>query len=141
MPCHRFDDYPKEALRSLGERLSAAHGLAAQNAHKAQAAAMNNVSLDRLLWREGIAAEKHTPLLHASIDALQNVVRDLLADWADFDMVAGHYAYGYDLLCTEDKGNPRSDSIFGAPYAVDVSGLFGVATISLMDLAALCWVM
>jgi hypothetical protein len=67
------------------------------------------------------------------------VVRDRFADWADFDMAAAHYAYDYDLLCTEDTGNPRSDSIFGAAYAADVNGKFGVRTIALMDLAALCW--
>jgi hypothetical protein len=134
-----FGDYPQEALRNLGEKLSAAHGLASRNSHKAQAAAMNNVSLDRFLWREGMAAEEQTQLQHPSVEAFRDVTRRLFADWADFDMVAAHYAYGFDLMCTEDKGKPRSDSIFGAPYASDLSGQFGVKTISLMGLAAHCW--
>lgn len=75
-----FGDYPKEALRNLGERLSVAHGLATLNPNKAQGAATHKVSLDCILWREGIAAEKHTPLPHAPVDALQNVIRDLFAD-------------------------------------------------------------
>jgi hypothetical protein len=100
---------------------------------------MNNVSLDRFLWREGIGAEKKHPLQYPSVEAFERVVRDRLADWADFDMVAAHYAYNYDFLCTEDTGKPRSDSIFGAAYAADVSGRFGVRTISMTNLAAVCW--
>jgi hypothetical protein len=115
-----FGDYPKEALKNLGETLSAAHGLASRNAHKAPAPALNNVSLDRFLWREGLGAEEQAPLQHASAEKFRNVTRHLFADWADFDMVAAHYAYGFDLMCTEDKGNPRSDSIFGAPYVADL---------------------
>src|SRR5258708_12168621 len=134
-----FLDYPKDSLRDLGEKLSAIHGLAAKNPHLAQDAAMLKVSLDRFLWREGFAAEKQSQRMHASSDSFKNVVRDRLSDWADFDMAATHYAYGYDLLCTDDKGNPRSNSIFGSTYATDVTGRFGVRTISVIDLAALCW--
>ncbi|MGY3602759.1 MULTISPECIES: hypothetical protein [unclassified Bradyrhizobium] len=88
---------------------------------------MNYISLDRFLWREGLAAEKAGPKLHSSVGAFEKVARDRLADWADFDMVAAHYAYGYDLLCSEDTGSPRSNSIFGAAYAADVTGLFGLS--------------
>jgi len=134
-----FGDYPKESLHDLGEKLSAIHRLAAKNPHWAQAAAMHKVSLDRFLWREGLAAEKQSQRMHASSDSFQNVIRDRLSDWADFDMAATHYAYGYNLLCTDDKGNPRSNSIFGPTYATDVAGRFGVKTISVIALAALCW--
>jgi hypothetical protein len=134
-----FRDYPKEALKDRGEKLSVAHGLASRNSHRAQAAAMNNVSIDRFLWRDGIAAEELMPRQHRSVEAFRDLMRHLFADWADFDMVAAHYAYGFDLMCTEDKGNPRSDSIFGVPYAAELSNKFGVKTISLMGLAALCW--
>jgi hypothetical protein len=51
-----FAEFPLEALKALGESLSAAHGLAAMNPGKTQAAAMNKVSLDRFLWREGTRA-------------------------------------------------------------------------------------
>ncbi len=134
-----FCDYPKESLHDLGEKLSAIHGLAAKNPHLALPAAMQKVSLDRFLWREGLAAEKQSQRMHVSSDSFQNVVRDRLSDWADFDIAATHYAYGYDLLCTDDKGNPRSDSIFGSTYAIDVAGRFGVKIISVLVLAALCW--
>lgn len=134
-----FGEFPLEALKSLGEKLSIAHGLAALNPFKAQPASMAKVSLDRFLWREGIGAEKEHPLQHSSAAAFESVIRDRLADWADFDMVAAHYAYGYDWLCTEDTGNPRSDSIFAPAYVADVNGQFGVKTISLMGLAVLCW--
>jgi hypothetical protein len=135
-----FGEFPLEALKNLGERLSIAHGLAASlNPFEKQAAAMAKVSPERFIWREGIGAEKKHPLQHQSVSAFENVVRDRLADWADFDMVAAHYSYGYDWLCTEDTGKPRSDSIFAPTYAADVHGKFGVKMISLMNLAALCW--
>ena len=134
-----FNDFPKIPLIDLGENLSVSHGLAAQNPRKAHVATMNNISLDRLLWREGLAAEENSPCVFLTVGAMQKEVRALLSDWADFDIVAAHYAYGYDQLCTEDKGSPRSDSIFGAQYAVDLKSEFSIKIISIMDLAALCW--
>ena len=136
-----FDDYPLDAVRAFGEKMAAAHGLGAKNTNPyvAQAAAMHKVSIDRFLWREGLLAESKSPLTHASQEDFQGVVRHLLADWADFDIASVHYAYGYDFLCTEDKGKPRSDSIFGAQYAHDLANVFGLKVISLTDLAALCW--
>jgi hypothetical protein len=101
-----FRDYPKEVIKDLGENLSVAHGLASRNSHRAQAAAMNNVSIDRFLWRDGIAAEELMPRQHRSVEAFRDLMRHLFADWADLDMVAAHYAYGFDLMCTEDNGNP-----------------------------------
>lgn len=62
-----------------------------------------------------------------------------MADWADFDTVAAHYAYGYDLLCSEDKGKPRSDSIFSPTYSSDMTGIFQVEVVNLMELALRCW--
>jgi hypothetical protein len=134
-----FDDYPLRALQDFGEQLSRAHSLAASNQSAAQAAALNKVTLDRFLWREGIGAEAVLPRQHASTEAFLKVLRGLMADWADFDIAATHFAYGYEWLCTEDKGKLVSNSIFGAQHAPDVEGMFGVRAISAVDLAALCW--
>jgi hypothetical protein len=134
-----FAEFSFENLKTLGESLSIAHGLAAMNPGKAQAAALNGISLDRLLWREGLDAEQKNPSRYTSVKEFEKDLRHRLADWADFDMVAAHYAYGYDFLCSEDTGSPRSDSIFGASYVTDVTGLFGVKVVSLMSLAELCW--
>jgi hypothetical protein len=134
-----FNEYPLRALQGFGEQLSRGHGLAAQNQRFAQAAALNNITLDRYLWRKGIAAEEAALRNHPSLDAFLKALRKLLADWADFDIAATHYAYGYDLLCTEDKGKLASNSIFGAQHTSDVQGVFNVQPITALDLAALCW--
>ncbi|MET3521901.1 hypothetical protein [Mesorhizobium abyssinicae] len=85
------------ALQSFGERLSASHGLAASNKHLAEAAALNNITADRYLWSEGIGAEAANPRSHATESAFLNVLRNFMADWADFDIAAVHYSYG--LTC------------------------------------------
>lgn len=134
-----FGEYPFRALQDFGERLSSAHGLAATSQQLVQAAALKGVSLDRFLWREGIGAEAANPRIHASEANFLSTLRKLMADWADFDIAATHYAYGYDLLCTEDQGRLSSNSIFGPQHAADVQGLFDLRAITIIDLAALCW--
>lgn len=134
-----FGEYPLRALQSFGEQLSVAHGLAASNQQYAEAAALNNITLDRYLWREGIGAEAANPRKYATQTAFLNALRKLMADWADFDIAATHYSYGYDLLCTEDQGKLVSNSIFGGQHAADVQGVFAVHSITVMDLAKLCW--
>lgn len=37
-----------------------------------------------------------------------------MASWADFDIAAAHYSYGYNLLCIAHQGKLVSNSIFGA---------------------------
>ena len=134
-----FGEYALRALQDFGEQLSTAHGLAATNQRYAGAAALNNITLDRYLWRRGIGAEAAQPLSHATQKVFLTVLRKLMADWADFDIAAVHYSYGYDLLCTEDQGKLVSNSIFGAQHASDVQGVFKVKSITVMDLAVHCW--
>lgn len=134
-----FGEYPLHALRDFGEQLSAAHGLAAVNQHFANAAAVNNITLDRYLWRKGIGAEANNPKVYPTQEAFLSALRKLMADWADFDIAAAHYSYGYELLCTEDQGKLVSNSIFGAQHAADFQGVFALQSINVMDLAARCW--
>jgi hypothetical protein len=131
-----FNDYAFEAVRTFGEDLSAKHGLAALNPSKACAAAVHRVTVDRILWREGLAAENVMPLQHVSIDAFQKALRKLLSDWTDFDVVAAHFGYGYDYICTEDKGRLVSNPIFGPQHA---TRLFDVKVVNALELAGLCW--
>jgi hypothetical protein len=63
----------------------------------------------------------------------------MFADWADFDMVTAHFGYCYDLLCTQDQGKARTNSIFGSQYASDLADKFQVTLIAVGDLAAKCW--
>jgi hypothetical protein len=131
-----FRDYALEDLKSFGEMLSAAHGLAARNGDSAHAAAMNKVSLDRFLWRKGLEAEMANPVHFPTVERFHTELRKLLADWADFDAAAAHYGYGYDLIVTEDKGSSVSNSIFGPQHQ---SPAFPVTMISTLSLADLCW--
>jgi hypothetical protein len=63
------NEYPLRALQNFGEQLSKAQGLAAVNQQFAHAAALNNISLDRYLWRKVSAGRW---LLHSGC---WNVVR------------------------------------------------------------------
>lgn len=134
-----FGEYPLRVLRDLGEKLSAAHGLAAANQQFADAAALSNITLDRYLWLQGIRAEADSPKVYPTQKAFLSELRKLMADWADFDIAAAHYSYGYDLLCTEDQGKLVSNSIFGAQHSADFQRIFSLQAINVMDLAALCW--
>lgn len=137
----RFDDpkpFPDMLWTAIGW-LHVENPLAAVNQHLANAAALNNITLDRYLWREGIGAEANSPKVFPTQKAFLAALRKLMADWADFDIAAAHYSYGYELLCTEDQGKLVSNSIFGAQHAADVQGVFALQSINVMDLAALCW--
>lgn len=130
-----FNDYAHVAVRDFGEQLATAHGLSSPRA--TFAARFTGISPARHLWREGLAAEDTAPKMHASPQAFQKVLRSLLADWADFDVAATHYGYGYDYICTEDLGSASSNSIFGPQHA---TGAFNVRVVTASELARLCWI-
>jgi hypothetical protein len=134
-----FNNYALELIKDCGEQLSKAHGLAAlpQNAQYALAASLNKITLDRYLWREGLAAEEAAPMVSATVSAFQKQLRNLLADWVDFEVVAVHYAYGFDILCSQDRGtNPNS--IFGAPHQAALQDMFDVRVMNIIQLTRAC---
>jgi len=134
-----FNNYPLELIKDYGEQLSKAHGLAAlpQNSRYAAAATLNNITLDRYLWRDGLAAEETLPVVPASVSAFQRKLRNLLADWVDFDVVAVHYACGFDILCSQDRGtNPNS--IFGATHQATLRSTFHVQVMNIIQLTKMC---
>jgi hypothetical protein len=136
-----FNNYPLEAMKDFGENLSTAHGLSSdpQYTHLHAATSLLGITLDRYLWTEGLAAEETAPTNHASLKVFHKSLRDLLSDWADFDIVADHYAYGYQLLCTEDKGLSTPNPIFGPTHVNAVTSTFGVVRIDMRALAKSCW--
>ena len=97
-----FGESRLQALKRFGEQLAAAHRLPV-NSRVAMAATMRGVSPYSLLWREGMEAERDHPLQHSSVATFEEALRDRLADWADFDIVATHYSYGYDLLVARKR--------------------------------------
>jgi hypothetical protein len=134
-----FNNYPLELIKDYGEKLSSAHGLGAlpQNAQYALAASLNKITIDRFLWRQGLAAQEASPVVAASVSAFQKQLRNLLADWVDFEVVGVHYAYGFDVLCSQDRGtNPNS--IFGATHQADVRIKFGIRVMNITELTKEC---
>jgi hypothetical protein len=134
-----FGNDPFEALKDYVERLSAAHELAtpAKRAEIGWIAAGHNVTVDRLLWREALAAEASVPIVEPSVEAFQKRLRTLLADWVDFDVAAAHYAYGYDILCSDDRGTNLT-SIFSPNHAATLRTNFGVTVLNVLGLTSLC---
>ena len=63
---------------------------------------------------QGIGAEKKNPRLHASVEAFEKVVRDRLADWADFEMVATHHVYGFPTRLSRRSCDPKPNGAFAA---------------------------
>lgn len=136
-----FNNFSFEALKDFGEQMSIAHGLSQlpKNNKYISAAAMNSIALDRYLWREGLEAEEKNVKVHSSAKIYQKKLRALLADWVDFDIAGTHFAYGYNILCTGDKGGPSSNSIFAPFYAGATTGVFQLQIMNISELSAYCW--
>ena len=69
------------------------------------------------------------------VQAFQSLVRPL-AEWADGDSVAAHYAYGIDIFCSEDFGKSLSNpSVLDAANRVWLTKTFGIQFATLGELA------
>lgn len=134
-----LNDRALEALKDFCEPLATKHRLPSdpRYATRAWIAKAQNVSLSRILWREGLAAEASAPSFYPNIDAFHSAFRKVMAEWADFDVVTGHYAYGYDILCTDDKGR-TSGAIFSSTDRARLSRDFGIQFMTLEELAFDC---
>jgi hypothetical protein len=134
-----FKNFPLEALKDYGEQLSNAHNLRASPAGIAAAtgAAMNKITIERYLWREGLDAEESRPVLEASVKAFQSKLRNLLADWVDLDVVGVHYGYGFDILCSQDRG-PSPTSIFSPSNRTVLETMFNVQIMNVVQLTNMC---
>ena len=61
-----------------------------------------------------------------------------VAEWADGDSLAAHYAYGNDLFCTEDRAAKAGrDSVMHPAQRGWLRRAFGVELVSIANLAAL----
>ena len=62
-----------------------------------------------------------------------------IAEWADGDSLAAHYAAGNDFFCTNDKaGNAGTNSIFHVENRTQLEKAFGIKIISSSEAAQLC---
>jgi hypothetical protein len=115
-----FDLARKIEARSLGS--SRAHGIAAHFAGRACAQGP---------WFTALGAA-------TDIHETHEVAR-AVAEWADGDSVAAHYAYGNDIFCTLDNG--KAETRRGQPAVLDVNNRawlteeFGIQFSTLRELA------
>ena len=65
-------------------------------------------------------------------------IQKAVAEWADRDTVAAHFAYTNSYLCSEDRGvSAGSPSIFDAINRTWLRATYGVEFVTLEELAAL----
>ena len=134
-----FHNFPLEAIAEFGEKLSVAHRLASLPRHSHLArSAVGSTDIDRYLWIEGLHAEEKNPTLHSDVKEFHKKVRNLISDWIDFDIVSSHYAYGYDVLCTQESGRSNS-SIFSQKYRAVLTSTFGIQIVDVCLLSKMCW--
>lgn len=96
--------YPKigpKPLKDLGAELVAIHSLSTND--------LDNISsltlwptAEELMWKQGILAEFDNSVKFDSQKKFTKHVREILAEWSDLDIIASHYSYGNDVLCTLD---------------------------------------
>jgi hypothetical protein len=68
--------------------------------------------------------------------AEQHQVNRAIAEWADGDSVAAHYAYGNDIFCSEDFGKSASTpSVLDATNRAWLTQTFGIQFATLRELA------
>lgn len=66
-----------------------------------------------------------------------NKVARAIAEWADGDSVAAHYAYAGDLFCTEDRATKAgASSVMHPSHRAWLARAFGVKLVTLAELAA-----
>jgi hypothetical protein len=67
-----------------------------------------------------------------------NKVARAIAEWADGDSVAAHYAYAGDLFCTEDRGRKAgASSVMHPSHRAWLGRAFGVKLVTIAGLAQL----
>jgi hypothetical protein len=80
-------------------------------------------------WHEGISV---------SPDTEQNPIAKAVAEWADGDAVASHYAYENDYICTRDIAKSGGqDSVFSQKNRAWLESKYGVKFITPEQLAAM----
>lgn len=64
-------------------------------------------------------------------------VRKVCAEWADGELIASHYAYHNEILCTEDRGINAGISIFNDQNSKLLTKAYGLKIMRVQELASL----
>lgn len=86
------------------------------------------------MWKQGILAEYGSPKKFSSKKKFLAEFRECVAEWFDMDLIASHYAYGNDVLCTLDAASSAgSYSIMHANQAAILAS-YGIKAVSPAEL-------
>lgn len=96
-----FPDNGLNQLRDLGAKLVLIHKIDTSQFPICP----SPLKPEDFLWLKGIVAEFDTPRKFTSKKYFIGYIRKLCAEWSDLDIIASHYAYGLDYLCTNDSRN------------------------------------
>lgn len=131
---HRFlQNFPEHGtkhLRQVGTELVRHHNL--DTAHLAHLEVLPNwPTASELMWKQGILAEFDCPKYYPSQKKFIQVIRDIIAEWADLDILASHYAYNSDYFCTVDES--QNTGILGVLHISSreqLRSLYGINIVS-----------
>jgi hypothetical protein len=91
-----------------------------------------------LARRASVSESWYVSLKRASAPTEIKQVASAVAEWADGDSVAAHYAYGADFFCTEDLArNAGRNSVMHPAHRAWLLRAFGIKFASISELAAL----
>jgi hypothetical protein len=94
-------------------------------------------SREELQWLKGIVAEFDDPKMFPSTKKFADHVRDIIAEWSDIDMLAAHYGYGLDVLCTLDTARAAgSNAVLHPNNRASLKNKYGIEIMSPAELAA-----
>ena len=94
-------------------------------------------TLENEFWLDGIVTE-YDQLVAGEKKKFVLKVREMVAEWSDLDIIASHYGYGIDYLCTIDCGhNSGANSLFGETSRKNLKCDHGISVISPKQLIAL----
>lgn len=93
-------------LKTLGTRLVTIHGVDVSRVPHFP----GGPAREEYEWLKGIVAEFDDPKQFSSANGFSNHIREIVAEWSDIDMLASHYGYGLDVVCSLDTARTAGSS-------------------------------
>ena len=97
-----FSDIGSGALKKMGAELVEIHSLSTRHLKHLESLP-SWPSANEMMWMQGLLAEFDQPKKYPTQKKFIKEVRELIAEWGDFDILASHYSYGNDVFCTLDS--------------------------------------
>ena len=133
--------YATEDPAALGERLGRFTSLLTQIESRGLGSARAKEIAVRLAGSGTFLGPWFTPLGAAKDIHEKREVARAVAEWADADSIAAHYAYGNDFFCTLDAAKAETNrgdpAVFDADNRAWLTEKFGIQFVTLAQLAEL----